>query len=62
MESIHQFSHLWNMRELISRPEQAIEEIRVKSLQLFLLEHQDEIVHDLNLRRKILHSSSWAYR
>nr|QDH06610.1 mating type A-1-2 protein [Epichloe glyceriae] len=54
MENIHHFSPLWERLELIFKPEQAIEELRIKSLQAFLHNHRSEAAKPLNLNQVVL--------
>ncbi|EXV03679.1 hypothetical protein X797_003478 [Metarhizium robertsii] len=49
MESICQFSPLWRRSELVSKPQRAIEELRLQSLKLFLNRHRSQEVRNLTL-------------
>ncbi|KID70246.1 mat1-1-2, partial [Metarhizium hybridum] len=49
MESICQFSPLWRRSELVSKPQKAIEELRLQSLKLFLNRHRSQEVRNLTL-------------
>ncbi|KAG5946830.1 hypothetical protein E4U53_006512 [Claviceps sorghi] len=58
MESIHHFSPLWERPELVSKPERAIEELRIKSLEVFLHRKRSEAAKFLSLNDIVLECTS----
>lgn len=57
MESLYHFSPLWERPEFVSKPEQAIEELRIKSLEAFLHRNHSEAAKPLTLNGTFLFST-----
>ncbi|KAG5996501.1 hypothetical protein E4U54_002555 [Claviceps lovelessii] len=58
MESLYHFSPLWERPEFVSKPEQAIEELRIKSLEAFLHRNHSEAAKPLTLNDVVLECTS----